>query len=186
MKKRTIAFAFLLFLLMVFPKPAWTNDKDIDVYLLYRKSSKEAKTQLLAALPKEMVVKTYNVSLLALANFEEKKKVIAEIERARAIVVLSDFPMEVLKGYQLNAGLLIINSVKKTVKSDAWTLYLLAKGTDLSAFNQEKLLEAAREEDLHDIKRRLLPLGVVLVNEKTLGIYKAASMILQTLLGSSG
>ncbi len=170
----------------LFPRPAWTNDKNIDVYLLYNKSGKEAKNRLLAVLPEEMVVKTYNISLLALANFEEKKKVIAEIERARAIVMLNDFPMEVLKGYQLNAGLLIINSVKQTVKSDAWTLYLLATGTDISALNQGKLLQAAREEDLHDIKRRLWPLGVALVDEKTLDIYKAASLILQTILRPSG
>jgi hypothetical protein len=116
-------------------------------------------------------------------NATNKQKVIAEIERARVIVIIGDFPMEVLSGYKLKAGLLILNSVRQSVKSHLWTLYLLPKGTDFSDLNNVKNLKVTKEEDMKEVRKRLWPFGVALVDEK-LGIYKSASTILKAVLSS--
>jgi hypothetical protein len=187
MGKRTVLSVLLLLLLIGWlPQTAGAGNTDIDVYLLYQRTDKEAKSALLSALPKKMRVKTFNISLLALANFEEKQKVVAEIEKARAVVIISDLPMGALSGYRLNTGLLIINSLDRTVTSNLWMFHLMEKGVDVSTLKGKKLLEATDEKDLKNIRKRIWPFGVILVDPKTLGIEKAASVILQILLAPSG
>jgi len=99
-----------------------------DVYVIYNSKDKAAKNALVKALPSDFKVKTYNVNLLALADYSGKQKVLAKLERARLIVIFRDKPMRVLKGTKLKRDLVVVESVADSVTSETWRLYVVAAG----------------------------------------------------------
>ncbi len=179
--KGTFKTVWVIFLVwaMVFPT-AWAEG--LDLYVVYTGKQKKEKDQLLNAFPKDLSVKTYNVDLLVLADYSGKQKAVARLEKARMILILQDSPMEGLKGIQVRRALLVVKSVKKTVKSGEWMLHVVAKGTDLADLGDKvKILEATVEGDLEDAKT-IRSSEVVLVNEKSLDLFKAVSLIVDKVL----
>ncbi len=177
---KRIFLPFLGFILLwgVWSSLAW----GADVYVVYAGKHKGVKTQLLKVFPKDLSVKTYNVDLLAVSDYSGKQKVLAKFGTARVVVILLDASMQVLRGSTVKADLMIVESVETTVKSDLWTLYVVSKGTDLSKLGKAvKLLNATKPADLADAEV-IRSSKVVIVDEKTLSVFGAVSLIAERVL----
>ena len=173
---------FCLLFTTMFPK-AWADQGSVDVYVAYSGKNKADKNALKKAFRNDISVKFYNVDLLAVADYSGKQKAIGKFERAKIIVILKDSPMELLQGAKLNTDLIIVQSVKNSVQSEKLNLYLVSKGTDLTALGgRAKTHNASNEGDLSDAGV-LRSLDVVLVDETSLDINKAVDLIVNKLLG---
>jgi len=179
--KRTFATLLGVLLLWGMWSPlAW----GADVYVVYAGKDKSNKTQLVKALPSDLSVKAYNVDLLAVSDYSGKQKVLAKFSGARLVVILLDASMLILEGSTVNTGLMIVKSVKQTVRSDEWTVYVVTKGTDLTNLGRTvKILTATRPGDLTDA-REIRASNVIVVDEARLGFFKAVSLIAVRVLGS--
>lgn len=154
----------------------------VDAYVLYDGKSKKEKKTFLAALPKALSVKSYNVDLLAVADYSGKQKAISKFQKASVVVILLDGPMKVLKGSTVKKDLIIVNSKMATVKSDSWRLHVLAKGTDISKIGKRlKTLEASKTDALQKFEN-LEPVDVVLV-DGDLDLLQAGAIVTETILG---
>lgn len=155
----------------------------LDLYVVYTGKYKKEKDRLLSVLPKDLTVKAYNTDFLVLADYSGKQKAITRFEKARMIVVIHEAPMRPLKGARVKTALLIINSLKNTVTSQTWTLHVVAKGKDLADLDKGvKILKAETEADLAD-GEVIRSSKVVLVNEESLELFKAVSLIATNFLG---
>jgi len=127
--------------------------------------------------------KAYNVDLLAVSDYSGKQKVLAKFSGARLVVILRDASMLILDGSTVNTRLMIVNSVKKTVRSDESMVYVVTKGTDLTNLGRiAQPLTASRPGDLTDA-REIRASNVVVVDEAGLGFFKAVSLIAEKVLG---
>ena len=163
---------------------ARAGDGNVDVFVVYSGKDRKEKSALKKALLGNLVVKFYNADLLEVADYSGKQKAIAKLEKAKVIVVLKDRPMELFEGTTFARNVLIVNSAKNSVKSENWTLYVVGKGTDLSALGGNlRPHNAASVEDLNDLEA-LRGADVVLVDEAALDIHNAVGMIVSKVLGS--
>lgn len=179
-RKRVIIFVigFMLCWSMMVPE-IWAG---VDAYVLYDGKSKSEKTKFLENLPKAIAVKSYNVDLLAVADYSGKQKALAKFQKASVVVILFDGPMKVLKGSTVKKDLVIVNSVMATVKSSTWRVYVVAKGADISKIGKRlKTLEASNPEALQKIED-LEPVDAVLVDEG-LDLLQAGAVVTGTILG---
>lgn len=155
----------------------------VDAYVIYGGKNKAEKKMFLTKLPKEISVKSYNIDLLAVADYSGKQKALAKIQKASVIVLLLDQPMKILKGSTLKPDLIIVQSAMRTVESEALTLYVLRKGTDFSLEGKGvKILEAKQPEDLRKVED-LKSVDVIFVNGQASDVLYAASLATETLLG---
>ena len=154
----------------------------VDAYVLYDGKSKKEKKTFLASLPKAISVKSYNVDLLAVADYSGKQKAISKFQRASVIVILLDGPMKILKGATVKKDLIVVNSKMTTVKSGSWRLHVLAKGTDISKLGKRlKTLEASKADALQKFED-LEPVDVVFV-DGGLDLLQAGAIVTETILG---
>ena len=154
----------------------------LDLYVVYSGKDKKEKDQLVELLPKDLSIKTFNVGLLVLADYSGKQKAVAKLGRARMVVFLQGAPTEFPKGTQVKADLLIVESVEKTVTSEKWTLHVVSKGTALTDLGDRvRVLEANKAENLEDATR-IRSSEVVVVDGKTLELFKAVSTIVEKVL----
>ena len=126
----------------------WAGDTDI--YLVYSGKNRSEKVSLEKALSKQLTTKSYNVSLLALADYSGKQKAVAKLERAKVVVVLADTPFKLLKGTTLKRDVLVVKSVKKGIDSDTLFLRIFERGTNLEGIDPSKTLTVSSFEDLED------------------------------------
>ena len=177
--KRIFAIVLALFFVMGAHIPvAW----GLDVYVVYAGKVKKQKSQLVKQLPGDLSVKSYNVDLLALADYSGKQKAISKLSKARLVVILEDPPLEILDGSKFKTDLVITNSNQTTVTSDKWTLYVVTDGVDVSKLGKRsKILHAATPGDLQD-KDAISSASVVVVDGKALELYQAVSLIAKTRL----
>ena len=157
---------------------------DLDVYVVFSGKDKKDKKALKAALPANLKVKYYNVDLLAVADYSGKQKAIAKFETAKMIVIVKDSPLELLQGSTFAKSLLVMQGARNSVKSENWTVYVVGKGTDLSALGGNlKTLNAASVEDLSDLGL-LQSTDAIFVDESAINIYDAVATIVQKISGS--
>ena len=155
--------------------------KGLDLYILYSGTSKKEKETMVKSLPEDISKKSYNVDLLAFADYSGKQKAALKFQRANIIMVLGDLSMRPLKGIKVTEDLLIIKSVKRSISSTKWVLYILPKGTDISTLGKNaKTLDVEKTEDLEDVKK-IRSFRAILVDECAIGIYQASVKVLQQL-----
>lgn len=175
-----VLFGILLFSEGVFFRSA--QAEGVDVYFVYAGRDKKESDGLVNELRKELSVKTYNADLLVLADYSGKQKAVARLEKARMVLVFQDSPWKLLKGAQVNTGLLIVKSAKKSLKSSEWIVHVIPKGSDLDDLGPKpKTLEAINEQDLEDGKT-LRSFEVVLVDEQSLEFTRAVALIVKNIL----
>ena len=80
----------------------------LDVYVVYSGRDRGSKAKLLKLLSKDVKVKTYNVDLLAVADYSGKQKAIGKLQRARTVVFLGKRPSTILKGNKLKRNLILV------------------------------------------------------------------------------
>jgi len=153
---------------------------NIDIYIAYSGKNKETMKTLKQAFQSHLTVKSYNVDLLALADYTGKQKAIAKLESADLIVIISDAAMESLSGTSLNTDLLVLQSLKATVTSSKVDLRIVKKGTNLD--RQLKTHAVASENDLNDISL-LHSFDVLVVDETSIDIHKGVALVAAKLLG---
>ncbi len=170
-----IAFA------IVASSPPTAQAGDLDVYIVYSGKNKQAKKALVNALGPGVSVKAYNADLLALADYSGMQKAVAKIEQAKMVVILSDRPMELLKGSTLKQNLIIVGSMLGTVVSSKRCVRVLP--LDLKPAAAEagmKVLAQSRGEllagEIGD--------GVVVAGADGFDVYAATSAVVGRLLGS--
>lgn len=155
----------------------------VDVYLIYSGKNKAEKKALMKALPGNVKVKAYNADLLAVADYSGIQKAVAKFDKANAIVVLKDRPMEMLKGATVNKDLFIIHSIKTGLASTEWKVYVLNNGVDITSFGEVmRKKHIASINDLEDWKT-IRSSDVLLVDDKTLEINKVVSHLVTKSLG---
>ncbi len=153
---------------------------NIDIYIAYSGKNKETMNTLKKAFHSNLTVKSYNVDLLALADYSGKQKAIAKLERASLIVIISDAAMEALKGASLDTDFLALHSLKKTVTSRKVDLRIVKKGTNLD--HRLKTHAVSSENDLKDLSI-LHSFDVLVVDERSVKIYKVVVLAATKLLG---
>lgn len=104
---KTSSFALLSLLIMALPQPSFASN--IDIYLVYSGSEKAIAKSLKKSLSKDYKVKTYNVDMLALADYSGKQKVASKLAKARLVVLIKDKPKEILSGMSFKSILEIID-----------------------------------------------------------------------------
>lgn len=153
---------------------------NIDIYIAYSGKNKETMKTLKQAFQSHLTVKSYNVDLLALADYSGKQKAVAKLEYADLIVIISDAAMESLSGTSLNTDLLVLQSLKETVTSSKVNLHILKKGTNLD--RQLKTHAVSSENDLNDISL-LRSFDILVVDETSIDIHKGVALVAAKLLG---
>ncbi|PCJ99337.1 MAG: hypothetical protein COA45_04665 [Zetaproteobacteria bacterium] len=61
-----------------------------DIYLVYSGANRDIKNQIQDALSSELDIKSYNTSLLVIADYSGKQKVIAKLSQAGLVVMLDE------------------------------------------------------------------------------------------------
>jgi hypothetical protein len=111
-----------------------------DVYVVFSGSESNAlKKAVSASLKKALKVKTYNVDMLALADYSGKQKVIAKFSRATVVVFLGDRPLNELKGASFGAHMVITSGAGDDLSTDKIKVYAISKGRILLPSHREVL-----------------------------------------------
>ena len=162
--------------------PALTA-RQVDVYILYDSSDRDAKNELVGALPEGMSTKSYNSNLLALADYSGKQRTLSKLERASVVVILSDATLDHLSGRLADAIVLLVNTISTGLTSDRQTIHVLDSGTDVGALGGNMTaINASGEADLAD-RTRVEAANIIFVNVGTLTTSRTLSLIIQRLLG---
>ena len=61
----------------------------VDVYLVYVGADKSVKNNIVSALPEQLVVKHYNASMLKMADYSGKQKVVTKLSKAKLVVFIN-------------------------------------------------------------------------------------------------
>ena len=174
----TLVLGFVLCSGVTIPE-AWAG---LDAYVIYAGKNRKETEAFLKNLPKDLSVKTYNSDLLAVADYSGKQKALTKFQRASVVVMLSGETLMLLRGATLKNKLIIVQSVLAAVKSGARRLYVLSKGTDYSKLaNVDKTLDATKPETLNN-SENLEGIDIILVDDKKLDIFLAASLVTRTIL----
>lgn len=149
---------------------------DVDLYLVYSGKSKKLKIAVKKAIPDGFNVKTYNVNLLVLADYSGVQKAASKIAKAKVVIMLQDETMAALKGSTLTYDLLVVNSVKTTVKSKKKILYVVDPKADTSGLDAKlKRVKVSSKDDLNDSQA-----NIFIVDESVVSIPEAIAIILKT------
>ena len=176
----TILAAFVAFFGLT--APALTA-RQVDVYIVYASSDRDAKNELLGALPEGMSAKSYNSNLLALADYSGKQKALSKLERASVVVILNDAPLDHLSGRLADAVVLLVNTIGTELTSNRRTIHVLDSGTDVGALGGNvTAINASGESDLAD-RTRVEAANIIFVDVGTLTTSRTLSLIIQRLLG---
>ncbi|PCK07387.1 MAG: hypothetical protein COA42_14525 [Alteromonadaceae bacterium] len=85
----------LLFVLLVVTG-ATIQAAGVDVYLVYAGADKKLQKRIRATLPGDLAIKSYNASLLMMADYSGKQKAIAKLSSAKLVVLINKQSMELL------------------------------------------------------------------------------------------
>lgn len=69
---------------------------DVNVYLVYVGTDKKMAKNIRSSLPKNLTVRKYNASMLLMADYSGKQKVIAKLSKAKLVVYIGDSPKKLL------------------------------------------------------------------------------------------
>ena len=94
MKVGLLAMCFATLL----PISSVANAEDIDIYFVYASHDKEAQRSLKNAFASEYNVKSYNIDLLAIADYTGRQKAMAKLSQAKVVVLVKDKPRQILAG----------------------------------------------------------------------------------------
>ncbi len=86
----------ILISLLITTLPQQVSAANVDVYLVYAGTEKAIAKTIKKKLSGDFKVKTYNVDLLALADYSGKQKVASKLAKARVVVLIRDKPGEIL------------------------------------------------------------------------------------------
>lgn len=153
---------------------------DLEVYVVYSGKNKDERNALLEKLSGKFRVKTYNVDLLAVADYSGKQKVLAKLSQAPIIIFMKDTPSKILKGNKVNRTLLLVKTVSQGVRSTTWSLHVLEKGAELGPLGNKELLEVSTMDDLGDVEA-LKKADAVIVDGNSVDFYGAVSTLLKTI-----
>ncbi len=156
--------------------------RQVDVYIVYASSDRDAKNELTDALPEGLSAMSYNSNLLALADYSGKQKALSKLERASVVVILNDAPLDHLSGRLADAVVLLVNTIGTELTSDRQTIHVLDSGTDVGALGNVTAISASAEADLAD-RARVEAANIIFVNVGTLTTSRGLSLIIQRLLG---
>ena len=67
-----------------------------DIYLVYGGSDKASMKEIKKALPGDLKVKSYNVDMLAMADYSGKQKAVSKLSRAKVVVLINGKAQEAL------------------------------------------------------------------------------------------
>ncbi len=183
MKTRLLTLLTAIVAGSVMTPPALTA-RQVDVYIVYASSDRDAKNELIDALPEGLSVKSYNSNLLALADYTGQQKALSKLELASVVVIISDAPLDHVSGRLADANVLLVNTVSTELTSDQQTIHVLDSGTDVAALGRNvTAINASGEADLAD-RTRVEAANIIFVDIGTLTASRGLSLIIQRLLGS--
>jgi hypothetical protein len=171
------------------PSPEAPSDSDSsadapDIYVIYGGKAKKELATFTSTLPKDLEYSTYNVDLLALADYSGKQKAVAKFNVASLIVALGEKPDKVLKGTRVKPDLLLVGSAKRGLLSNGQAVYVLSTGTSTKRLGKKltelKLVDSKGLED----SDALAACDVLLVDPKAkISLEAAASAVALARLG---
>ena len=83
----------MLFLTTMYAVPA---SAAADIFLVYIGVDKKIQKTVKGSLPGDLKVKSYNASLLAMADYSEKQKAVSKITKAKLVVFITSKPVKLL------------------------------------------------------------------------------------------
>lgn len=150
-----------------------------DVYVVFSSKSTALKKTVAAALKETLSVKTYNVDMLALADYSGKQKVIAKFSRAGVSVILGDAPLDALKGSSFGSHLIITSGAGDELASNKMKVYAIPKGASIPGVSQDQVVEVSAATALSGG----LKSGYVYVLDSGLSMEDAIKALVTGLLG---
>ena len=182
---RRISARLLVFILLPTIPSGIVGAQELDVYIVYSSGERAEKDEILAALPGDLQVKTYNADLLVLADYSGKQKVMSKIDGARIALVLGNTTLGYLEGAILaRTDLVMVGGVRTSLRSDRATIRVLPRGTSIGALGTDlNVVHAASDADLPSAAE-VRSADVVFVNGTTLRMARALALIIDRLLDS--
>ncbi len=89
---------------------------DINVYLVYVGADKKIVKIIRSSLPKDLAVRKYNASMLLMADYSGKQKVIAKLSKAKLVVFMGDSPKKLLGQHQFKKQITISGAGEAELK----------------------------------------------------------------------
>ncbi len=157
-----------------------TTAQGVDVYVVYSGRDGGLRNQVVGAMPGNLDVKTYNVDLLALADYSGKQKAVSKISRAGVVVIVGSRPMQLLNKTKIKSNLLVVGSTSTGVKATEARIYVLGQGASAAGLGSS--LSVSSREDFDD-RRKVQSAGAVLVDESGMTVMEAVALIAQSLVG---
>lgn len=170
-------WVFLFSSILLFTLTQSKAQAETEVYVVYAGKGNLGKNKLMAALPKNISAKAFNINFLAFADYSGKQKMVTRLNRSKMVIFMSDIPMLLLKNARITTNLLITQSSKQTIRSKVWTLHVLEEGLELKGFGdsvQKKLI--SKKTDLGSYED-LRTLDLLIVNEKTIPLFEVISQV---------
>ncbi len=155
---------------------------DNDISIVYTRKTTDQKNKLMEALPKRISKKAYNLGSLSIMDFSEKNKALLRMNASKMVIMLGDAPMKILKGAKINTDLLVIQSVRQTLHSSRWTLYILGQETALKTFDPAlKKQKVSKTEDLGS-EQDLRALTLLIVDTQNIPLQEVISQVVEKTL----
>lgn len=155
---------------------------DNDISIVYTRKTASQKNKLMEALPKRISAKAYNIGSLSIMDFSGKNKALLRMNASKMVIMLGDAPMKILKDAKINTDLLVIQSIRQTLHSSRWTLYILGQETALKTFDSSlKKKKVSKPEDLGS-EQDLRSLTLLIVDTQTISLQKVISEVVEKTL----
>lgn len=87
----------------------------VDVYLIYSADVRVLRNDMKKTLAPDYMVKSYNVDLLAVADYSGRQKILAKLVNAQLIVLIGQKPVDLLGHEGLENVVSVSNNAGKTV-----------------------------------------------------------------------
>ena len=101
------------------------------VYVLYASDSSKQMKELKRTLAEKVTVKSYNVKLLALADYSGKQKAVARFDKSDLVIILGKSALKPMKGSKFQPPVLVLDTSRKGVSSEAQLLYVVNGKTNV-------------------------------------------------------
>jgi len=105
---RTLFFAGFF---VVIPSHSFAQD----IYIVYAGTDKNIQKELKSVLSENFKVKSFNVGLLAMADYTGKQKAITKISKAKVVVLINEKPAELLGDAEFASVVTVSSSSRSAI-----------------------------------------------------------------------
>ncbi|MBL4576588.1 MAG: hypothetical protein JKY51_10935 [Opitutaceae bacterium] len=138
-----------------------TYGADIDVYVVYSRKGKTLKSEIVNALNNELLVKSYNVDLLGLADYPGLQKAVLKIDQATTVIFIGNTATKYFRDNIMHGNLIIVNESKSGNEFAGTISYFIDEGKRSKKLKKLTMKNLYLEEGLAESEALTLSGSVV-------------------------